>query len=147
MVVVSTTLLSTSCSILSNTNETAIKCSETIKEATMEALSYRNEKVKNVIVEEVYLINPKDEKVLLYTDTGNTEQDNVVFAPKIIRFTEPTYGTVSGSIYKEINRETLKIKINGAITDDTLNERKEVNGEGICKKIPHPPKVSSKSKI
>jgi hypothetical protein len=130
--VLPTVLLSTSCSILSNTNEIALKCEETVS-----LINPIKETVETKKLTKTYLINLKDKKVQLFTDTRITELFDVSIAPKSIYFREITSSDLGqDSILTEINRETLKMNVNG----DNTNA-------GICKKIPYPPMVSSKNKI
>jgi len=146
MVVVSTTLLSTSCSILSNPDKIALKCKQTIKLET--SLNEPDAKVfvNNLKYEEIYLINLKDETVQLYTDTSITPREDVVLAPKSINFKEPNkHLDEIGRTSYWINRETLKMSIVGTTTK--IITKQSISGEGICKKIPYPPMVSPKNKI
>ena len=146
MVVVPTILLSTSCSILSNTNEIALQCKTTVKLTTSSTYPYDIEIATNKEYNETYLINLKDKNVLLYVDPSiafgdNTEeQRNVSITPKTIYFQNADI-----DISNEIDRKTLKIKVFG---DNTMfGNNTNFSGGGICEKIPYPPKVSSKSKI
>ena len=102
--------------------------------------------VSNVKFEEIYLINLKNKTVQLYTDTSITPQEDVVLAPKSINFkkTNINFGKVTNRSYW-LNRETLKISSLGSSTDVLLEQF--ISGEGVCKKIPYPPMVSSKNKI
>ena len=145
MVAVPTILLSTSCSNLLSKNEIALKCRGDLKLKT--SLNYPDAKelAMNGRFDEIYLINPKDKKVQLYTDTSITEQEDVYFAPKSINFKKPEDDLEAGSIRYWIDRETLKVKILGIII--TFDSRHSVSGEGICKKIPYPSMVSTKNKI
>ena len=146
MIVVPTTLLSTSCSILSNTNELALKCKQTIKLETSMNEPDAKIYVSNAKYEEIYLINLKDETVQLYTDSSITPREDVVFAPKSINFKEPSkHLDEAGRTSYWINRETLKMSILGTTTN--FLSKQSISGEGICKKIPYPPMVSPKNKI
>jgi hypothetical protein len=145
LVAVSTILLSTSCSILSNPNEIALECKEELKLTTTSTYPDGEERVSNEKYNETYLINLKDKKVLLYTDSRITEQRNVSIAPKTIYFQNPTSDGEEGGISNEIDRETLKIKVFGGIT--MLGMHSYFSGGGICKKIPYPSMVSTKNKI
>ena len=94
-------------------------------------------KTETLTSNKTYLINLKDKKVQSYTDTRITELFDVSIAPKSIYFREITSGDLGQyNTLIEINRETLKMKVNG-----------DNAGAGICKKISYPPMVSSKNKI
>ena len=135
LVAVPTILLSTSCSILSNTNEIALNCEQTLM--MIDATDEKKIRTETLTSNKTYLINLKDKRVQSYTDTRITELFDVSIAPKFIYFREITSSDLGqDSILIEINRETLKMKVNGDNAD-----------AGICKKIPYPPMVSSKNKI
>ena len=141
-----TTLLSTSCSILSNTNKIALECKQTMKLETSFNEPDAKISVSNSKFEEIYLINFKDETVQLYTDKSITPQDDVIFAPKSINFKQSSTNLDKvGSTSYWLNRETLKMSFLGTTTDFLIKQ--SVSGEGICKKIPYPPMVSPKNKI
>jgi hypothetical protein len=146
IITVSTILLSTSCSIFSNPDEIALKCKQTMKIETSFKEPGAEISVSNVKFEEIYLINLKNKTVQLYTDTSITPQEDVVLAPKSINFkkTNINFGKVTNRSYW-LNRETLKISSLGSSTDVLLEQF--ISGEGVCKKIPYPPMVSSKNKI
>ena len=144
--VVSTTLLATSCSIFSNPDKIALKCKQTIKLETSMNEPDAKVLVNNLKYEEIYLINLKDETVQLYTDTSITPREDVVLAPKSINFKKPNkHLDEIGRTSYWINRETLKMSIVGTTT--TFISKQSISGEGICKKIPYPPMVSPKNKI
>jgi hypothetical protein len=143
LVIIPTILLSTSCSILSNTNEIALKCRQTSKFITYSPNAGKS--VNNKIYNTTYLINLKEKKVQSYTDTSIIPQEDVNFAPKSINFKNYSRDLIKGSINYRINRETLKIQIAGRNT--VFDIEQSISGEGICKKIPYPPMVSSKNKI
>lgn len=145
LVVVPTVLLATSCSILSNTNEIALQCKEELKITRSSTYPDEEATVSNHNFNETYLINLKDKKVQLYTNSRITEQRNVSIAPKTIYFVNPTSDGDEGGIANEIDRETLKIKVFGGIT--MLGRYSSFSGGGICKKIPYPSMVSTKNKI
>jgi len=145
MVVVPTVLLATSCSILSNTNEIALQCKKEVKFTTSSIYPDGIEIVSNAKLNETYLINLKDKKVQLYTNSRITEQRNVSIAPKTIYFQIPTSDGEKGGISNEIDRETLKIKVFDGVT--MLEMRSSFSGGGICKKIPYPSMISTKNKI
>jgi hypothetical protein len=144
MIVVPTTLLSTSCSILSNSDEIALKCKQTTKTETSFNEPDAETSVINSKLEEIYLINLKDKTVKLYTDTSITPREDVSLAPKSINF-KATSKTFNMTISYWLNRETLKMSSFGTFIDDFIKQ--SIRGEGICEKIPYPPMVSPKNKI